>query len=234
MFVGFTGEELGLFGSRAYVFDPPRPLDRTVAMVNLDMVGRLRDHALYARAYPAALAERAAGPVEAVGARLGVDRGPDGTSDHLVFAAAGVPALQLFTGMHGNHHETTDLASALNVEGLAAVSAAAALALDLATTGSPPARAQDPCEEWAWATRLRARVHLVHRGGRPLAGAVRGARLARRGMGLRPGDVVLRAWDDLARGWPTEPVALPVRRGEACLRLSLAKAPEPVRCETVD
>ena len=41
--VAFAGEELGLLGSAAYVDDPPRPLDSTVAMLNLDMIGRLRD-----------------------------------------------------------------------------------------------------------------------------------------------------------------------------------------------
>ena len=47
VFVAFAGEELGLLGSAHYVTHPPLPLERTVLMVNVDMVGRLRGHRLY-------------------------------------------------------------------------------------------------------------------------------------------------------------------------------------------
>src|SRR5262249_26384415 len=43
VFCAFTGEEMGLVGSSHFVDDPPRPLDTVEAMLNMDMVGRLRD-----------------------------------------------------------------------------------------------------------------------------------------------------------------------------------------------
>ena len=46
MFIAFTGEERGLIGSARYCRDPLFPLDKTVAMLNMDMVGRLNDDKL--------------------------------------------------------------------------------------------------------------------------------------------------------------------------------------------
>src|SRR5208282_2183068 len=47
LFVGFSAEEEGLIGSQYFIKNPPIPLDKIVAMVNLDMVGRIHDQTLY-------------------------------------------------------------------------------------------------------------------------------------------------------------------------------------------
>src|SRR5262249_32588362 len=46
VFIAFTGEEMGLIGSARYTKEPIFPLEKTIAMLNMDMVGRLRDDKL--------------------------------------------------------------------------------------------------------------------------------------------------------------------------------------------
>lgn len=110
VFVAFTGEELGLLGSAAYAEDPPVPLERTRAMVNMDMVGRLGDDPLIVNGVGTAAeweeivrtASRAAG----VEVRLGEEG--VGPSDHTSFYTRGVPVLHLFTNVHGDYHRPGD------------------------------------------------------------------------------------------------------------------------------
>jgi hypothetical protein len=119
MFVGWGAEEIGLVGSRFFCETPTVPLARVAAMVNLDMVGRLRD----------ALQIRAAGSArwwadvvrEANTEGLTVDLDPDpikGGSDHLCFLSAGRPAVHLFTGLHAEYHTPADDPPLINRDGL--------------------------------------------------------------------------------------------------------------------
>ena len=47
LFMSFSGEELGLLGSAEWVKDPTLPLDKCVAMLNMDMIGRIKDNKVY-------------------------------------------------------------------------------------------------------------------------------------------------------------------------------------------
>lgn len=122
LFVAFTGEEKGLWGSTHYVREPLHPLDRTVAMINLDMVGRLGDDALTiygtgtAEEWPDLL-ERAA---DALDESIPVTQVPDGSgpSDHASFRTAGVPALHFFTNTHPDYHRPEDDWEKVDAEGL--------------------------------------------------------------------------------------------------------------------
>ena len=124
----FDAEELGLLGSRDFVERPVLPLDSIEAMVNLDMVGRLRDDRLIvfgtgtARELPA-IADSANLP-ESAGA-LQLSKVPDGLgpSDHASFAGKGIPVLHLFTDVHEDYHRATDDAALLNAAGAARVAA---------------------------------------------------------------------------------------------------------------
>lgn len=116
----FDAEELGLFGSRAFVDRPPVPRARVRLMVNLDMVGRLRGDRLLVeiarRERPLApLVEDAA---RAAGLRVSYTYETEGRSDHTTFAEWRVPALALFTGFHDDYHAMTDTPSRVNVVGL--------------------------------------------------------------------------------------------------------------------
>ena len=127
VFAAFAGEEVGLFGSRAYVEHPPVPLADTVAMLNLDMVGRLREGNLVvfgtgsSPAFPPLLRRALRGlPLEA-------SFNEDGfaPSDQTSFYARGVPVLMFFTGAHPQYHTPDDDAELVNAEGEALVLAAA-------------------------------------------------------------------------------------------------------------
>jgi Tol biopolymer transport system component len=123
VFAFFAAEEVGLAGSAAFVAASPRPLDSTVAMINLDMVGRLRDDALMALGTESAAEWSNA--LTPLGAELGlrIKGGGDGygPSDQTSFYAARVPVLHFFTGAHEAYHTPDDDASAIDAAGGARV-----------------------------------------------------------------------------------------------------------------
>jgi hypothetical protein len=134
VFMAFSGEESGVLGSTHLTRTPPTGLAMKDirAMINLDMVGRLRDNKLTvfgtatAAEWPALL-EPACAAV-----RVGcspVDGGGMGPSDQMPFYAAGVPVLHLFTGTHGDYHKPSDTADKINAAGTGQI---AALVADLA------------------------------------------------------------------------------------------------------
>jgi Tol biopolymer transport system component len=133
LFIGFSGEERGLLGSTAMTRNPPAGLDlKTVrAMINMDMVGRLRDNKLAilgggsAEEWPA-LAEPLCAARKLLCTTSGDGYGP---SDQTPFYAAGIPILHLFTGAHDDYHRPSDDSGRINATGGATV---AALAADLA------------------------------------------------------------------------------------------------------
>jgi hypothetical protein len=141
VFIAFAGEEMGLLGSGHYVRQPAVPLDRTVLMVNLDMVGRLREGKLYVSGVDSGAGLRALATAVTVG---GLDlqlRGdPYGPSDHTAFYAAGVPVVFLFTGAHADYHRPSDTWDRVNALGLVTVTAfAARLIAAVGAEPQPPA-----------------------------------------------------------------------------------------------
>ena len=137
VFVAFAGEEMGLLGSTHYVRKPARPMDRTVLMVNLDMVGRLRDRTLYAGGLDSGSGLREAVSAQAGGLTLALRGDPFGRSDHTAFYSAGRPVLFLFTGAHADYHRPGDTWDKINGPGLAEVTAFAARVVE--AVGSMPA-----------------------------------------------------------------------------------------------
>lgn len=120
VFIAFTGEERGLLGSARYVRDPLFPLDKTIAMLNLDMVGRLKDNKLVI--YGTGTAEEWDKLIDDLNEGYGFDitRHTDGygRSDHASFYAKEIPVLHYFTGTHEDYHRPTDTADRINVEGM--------------------------------------------------------------------------------------------------------------------
>jgi hypothetical protein len=124
LFCAFTGEEIGLVGSGHFVDDPPRPLESIEAMVNMDMVGRLRDNKLMvmgtgtADELPAIVAN-----VNAAEGHFDLKTSADGygPSDHSSFYKRQIPVLFLFTGAHADYHKPSDTWDKINGEGLARV-----------------------------------------------------------------------------------------------------------------
>lgn len=123
VFVVFSGEESGLLGSRYYAEHPVVSAEQTLAMINLDTVGRLRDSELIlfgtgtAPEFPAMLA----GVNQAFGLKLALRPEGAGASDQTAFFEKNIPALHLFTGPHEDYHRVTDSADRVDYEGLATV-----------------------------------------------------------------------------------------------------------------
>ncbi|MER3427476.1 MAG: hypothetical protein C4334_05150 [Pyrinomonas sp.] len=132
IFAAFGGEELGLLGSNHYVRNPVFPLAQTVAMLNMDMIGRLRQGRLTVGGVGSASEWRAL--VEEVNRRLTPMRSgggaatqgifnltlnPDGfgPSDHASFYARRVPVLFFWTGTHEDYHRPSDTADKINYVG---------------------------------------------------------------------------------------------------------------------
>jgi Tol biopolymer transport system component len=123
VFALFAGEEVGLAGSSRFVAAPPAPAARTVGMINLDMVGRLRDDQLIVLGTESAAQWRALLDAAAAEQRVKVIGRGDGygPSDQTSFYAMGIPVLHLFTGAHDAYHTPEDDAATLNAEGAARV-----------------------------------------------------------------------------------------------------------------
>ena len=122
-FVLFSGEESGIAGSSFFVAHPPVPLDRVRAMVNLDMVGELRDDQLIAFGAESAPEWTAAldSAARPLGLKLTSKGDGYGPSDQTSFYAARIPVLHLFTGAHERYHTPEDDAGFVNFAGGARV-----------------------------------------------------------------------------------------------------------------
>ncbi len=110
VFIGFTGEERGLIGSKYYVDHPLYPLETTAAMLNLDMVGRLRDNELtvYGTGSGDAMEDILERSNEALKFDLFKIPTGYGPSDHQSFYKASIPVLFFFTGLHNDYHRPSD------------------------------------------------------------------------------------------------------------------------------
>lgn len=122
LFLAFSGEERGLLGSAHFVRNPTLSLDSAVAMLNLDMVGRLRDNRLAVmgagtatewRELLAAVNGRQPRPFE-----FALSEDGYGPSDHSSFYARGIPVLHFFTNPHEDYHRPSDDWHRINAEGL--------------------------------------------------------------------------------------------------------------------
>lgn len=124
----WSGEELGLLGSSHWAERPTVPLEEIAAYINLDMVGHVADgersvlQVLAAGSSPAF-----AGWMDEAGAAAGLELDVDlslsgvGGSDHQTFLRNGIPALHLFSGLHGDYHRPGDDAETLDYPGIARV-----------------------------------------------------------------------------------------------------------------
>jgi hypothetical protein len=146
VFAAFTGEESGLLGSSHFTDDPPVPLTSIETMINMDMVGRLRDNKLMMMGtgtsdhFPAMIANanRRAGR-DSFALRTSTDG--YGPSDHSSFYRRQIPVLFLFTGAHADYHKPTDTWDKVHAQGVTRVAAfAAALVESLDARPRPPYR----------------------------------------------------------------------------------------------
>jgi aminopeptidase YwaD len=147
IFIAFGGEEEGLLGSKHYVNNPVFPLDKTVAMLNMDMIGRLTDNKLTvggigtANGWESLVKLLALAPATNASVQpspwgsfnLQLNEEGFGPSDHSSFYGKQIPVLFFFTGTHADYHKPSDTADKINFEGLTRITsyvAAIARAVD--------------------------------------------------------------------------------------------------------
>ena len=122
LFIAFTGEEKGLWGSGHFVRDPTVDLSNSVGMLNLDMVGRMNGDALTIFGFGTAqewdqVVDEANLDLDQP---LDISKAPDGygPSDHSSFYGEGIPVLHLFTGTHEDYHRPSDDWQLINSSGV--------------------------------------------------------------------------------------------------------------------
>ena len=141
IFACWSGEEIGIIGSAAFCEHPPVPLNKIVAYINADMVGRLRDNKLTVQGVGSSHAWRRL--IEkrnvAAGFNLVLQDDPYLPTDVTSFYIKNVPVLNFFTGAHEDYHRPTDTAEKLNYDGLERVTNfAEQIIIDLAQTSERP------------------------------------------------------------------------------------------------
>ena len=205
LFASFSGEERGLLGSAHYTANATVPLAETIAMVNLDMVGRLDGNKVIVHGTGTgtgldALVDRLIGTHAFEVAK---EPGGFGPSDHSSFYARKIPVLHLFTGSHSDYHRPTDTAEKINYDGMVRITALVTDVIrELATAPERP-------------TYIEVASKMFARGGdRPYFGSIpdfgkpgKGYAItgvtkdspAARG-GLKGGDVIVRLGDSAVTG----------------------------------
>lgn len=124
LFIAFAGEELGLLGSAHYAANPLLPLEHAVAMINMDMIGRMKDDRIFVGG--SGTGSTLQSVLDAVKSAHGLtldlsDQGGYGSSDHMSFYIKGVPVLFFFSGIHNDYHRPSDTWEKINHEGAARV-----------------------------------------------------------------------------------------------------------------
>jgi aminopeptidase YwaD len=118
VFIGFGGEEEGLLGSNYYVNHPISPLTNTIAMINMDMIGRMKDRKLViggvgtAKEWREIIARGTADANRSFALTLNEDG--YGPSDHSSFYGKQVPVLFFWTGTHTDYHKPSDTFEKIN------------------------------------------------------------------------------------------------------------------------
>ena len=111
VFMAFAGEELGLLGSGYYANNPRLPLSKAVAMINMDMIGRIRDGKVYLGGLGTGDSFNKLIDEAAKGTSLTLERSDStgyGSSDHTSFTTKQVPVLFFFSGLHADYHKPSD------------------------------------------------------------------------------------------------------------------------------
>ena len=116
LFMDFAGEELGLLGSAEWVKNPTRPLAKAVAMLNMDMIGRIKDDKVYIGGVGTgstlkAILEQAQ---KETPFKIEYSAGGYSSSDHTSFVAKKIPVLFFFSGLHSDYHKPSDTWDKIN------------------------------------------------------------------------------------------------------------------------
>jgi Peptidase family M28/PDZ domain/PA domain len=116
LFMDFAGEELGLLGSAAWVKDPTRPLAKAVAMLNMDMIGRIKDDKVYIGGVGTGSTFKSVLEQAQKDEPFKIEYSAGGysSSDHTSFLTKKIPVLFFFSGLHSDYHKPSDTWDKIN------------------------------------------------------------------------------------------------------------------------
>jgi Peptidase family M28/PDZ domain/PA domain len=116
LFASFAGEELGLLGSAEWVKQPTRPLDKAIAMLNMDMIGRIKDDKVYIGGVGTGSSFEADLTNAEKGFPFHIENSAGGysSSDHTSFVTKKIPVLFFFSGLHSDYHRPSDTWDKIN------------------------------------------------------------------------------------------------------------------------
>lgn len=125
LFIAFSGEELGLYGSKYFTENPTIDLKQVNYMINMDMVGRLNDSTKTLAVGGFGTSPQWASVIKANDKKLPfsikIDSSGTGPSDHTSFYRKDIPVLFFFTGQHRDYHKPSDDANLINYTGQLAI-----------------------------------------------------------------------------------------------------------------
>jgi hypothetical protein len=141
LFMDFAGEELGLLGSAEWVKEPTRPLDKAVAMINMDMIGRIKDDKVYIGGVGTGSTFKSVLDQAEKETPFKFEASPGGysSSDHTSFVTKKIPVLFFFSGLHSDYHKPSDTWDKINGPSAARLlDMVENVAVQLANTDQPP------------------------------------------------------------------------------------------------
>lgn len=124
LFIAFSGEELGLYGSKFFTEHPTVDLKQVNYMINMDMVGRLPDSSktITLGGYGTSPSwSTVIDPRSNKGLGIRIDSSGTGPSDHASFYRKDIPVLFYFTGLHADYHKPSDDADKINYSGMVSI-----------------------------------------------------------------------------------------------------------------
>ena len=116
LFMDFAGEELGLLGSAEWVKEPTRPLAKAVAMLNMDMIGRIKDDKVYIGGVGTGSTFKSVLEQAQKDKPFKIEYSAGGyaSSDHTSFVSKKIPVLFFFSGLHSDYHKPSDTWDKIN------------------------------------------------------------------------------------------------------------------------
>ena len=116
LFMNFAGEELGLLGSAEWVKEPTRPLNKAVAMINMDMIGRIKDDKVYIGGVGTGSTFKSILEQSQKDTPFKIEYSAGGyaSSDHTSFVGKKIPVLFFFSGLHSDYHKPSDTWDKIN------------------------------------------------------------------------------------------------------------------------
>lgn len=199
LFIAFSGEEKGLFGSNAYTKDSTLfQAGKVNYMINLDMVGRLNQEKILAVngvGTSPSWKPRFENQALANGMKISATESGQGPSDHTSFYLKDIPVLHFFTGQHQDYHKPSDDAHLVNYDGILQISdLIVSLIEDLDPKGKLVfTKTKDESGKRAVAFKVSMGVmpdYLYQEGGMRIDGVTEGRPAAL--AGLQKGDIILK------------------------------------------